>query len=166
MPHEGPHKRKRPADEGPAYGVYIHLRKEKINKINKMTQEILLDLTFKVNNHTQDGKKGSAAECFLWRKPKNLLSNSMEREVDWRTMLDERQKESSTWMLKHNNFSYDYPTPFNWDSHSWIKNLLKHEHDKNYDVIFLCWYICLWAFESFKLLFVFQNFKILTNLAP
>ena len=46
-----------------------------------MTQEILLDLRFKVINHTQDGKKGSAAERFLRRKPKNLLPISMEREV-------------------------------------------------------------------------------------
>ena len=49
-------------------------------------------MTFKANNHTQDGKNGSAAERFLRRKPKNMLPNSIEREVNWKTMLEERQK--------------------------------------------------------------------------
>ena len=38
-------------------------------------------------------KKGSVGERFFRRKPKNMLPNSMEREVYWRTMLEERQKE-------------------------------------------------------------------------
>ena len=68
------------------------MRKENINKV---TQEILQELIFKVNNHKQMDKKGSAAERFFRRKPKNMLPNSMEREVDWKTMLEERQKEQT-----------------------------------------------------------------------
>ena len=53
------------------------------------------ELTFEVNNHVQNEKKGSAAERFFRRKPKNMLPNTMERELDWKTMLEERQKEET-----------------------------------------------------------------------
>ena len=41
-------------------------------------------------NMFETEKTGSAAEGFLRRKPKSLLPNSMEREVKWRSMLEER----------------------------------------------------------------------------
>ena len=54
------------------------------------------ELTFKVNNHLQQNeKKGSTAERFFRRKPKKMLPNTMEREVDWKTMRKERQKEQT-----------------------------------------------------------------------
>ena len=68
------------------------MRKENINKV---TQELLQELTFKVNSHVQNEKKGSAVECFFRGKPKNILPNLMEREVDWKTMLKETQKEQT-----------------------------------------------------------------------
>ena len=40
-------------------------------------------------------KKGRPTERFFRRKPKNMLSNPIEREVDWKTMLEERQKEQT-----------------------------------------------------------------------
>ena len=52
-------------------------RKENIKKI---TLDLLL--TFNINNHVQNEKKGSAAERFFRRKPKNMLPNTMERELD------------------------------------------------------------------------------------
>ena len=55
-----------------------------------MTQELLQRICFKVNNYVQDGITGSAAERFFRRKPKSLLPNSIEREVDWRSMITER----------------------------------------------------------------------------
>ena len=55
-----------------------------------MTQELLQKICFKVNNHVQDGITGSAAKRFFRRKPKSLLLNSVEKEVDWRNMITER----------------------------------------------------------------------------
>ena len=37
MPHEGPHERKRPTDEEPAYGVCIHMLIETIGILAKKT---------------------------------------------------------------------------------------------------------------------------------
>ena len=68
------------------------LRKEGIQRV---TQDLLQKICFKVNNHTQSGKAGSAAERFLIRKPKSLFLNSMEREVDWRSMLEETMNEQT-----------------------------------------------------------------------
>ena len=47
------------------------------------------------DNHVQNGKIGSAAERFLRRKPKSLLPNSMEREVDLSSMLEKRTNEQT-----------------------------------------------------------------------
>ena len=68
------------------------LRKENIEKVS---QELLNKICFKVNNHVQDALTGSPAERFLSRKPKTLLPNSIEREVDWRSMLTERTNKTT-----------------------------------------------------------------------
>ena len=68
------------------------LRKENIQKV---TQELLHKICFKVNNHVQDALTDSAAERFLRRKPKTLLPNSIEREVNWRSMLTERTNKTT-----------------------------------------------------------------------
>ena len=68
------------------------LRKENIEKVS---QELLNKICFKVNNHVQDELTGSPAERFLRRKPKTLLPNSIEREVDWKSMLTERTNKTT-----------------------------------------------------------------------
>ena len=65
--------------ERTVHSIKEFLRKENIKKV---TQELLQELTFKVNNHVQNEKTGSAAERFFRRKPKNMLPNTMERKVD------------------------------------------------------------------------------------
>ena len=56
-----------------------YLRKENIQKV---TQELLQKLTFKVNNHVQNGRTCTVVERFLRRKSKSLLPNSMERDIN------------------------------------------------------------------------------------
>ena len=68
------------------------LRKENIEKVS---QELLNKICFKVNNHVQDELTGSLAERFLRRKPKTLLPNSIDRDVDWRSMLTERTNKTT-----------------------------------------------------------------------
>ena len=53
------------------------LRKENIQKVS---QELLHKICFKVNNHVQDALTGSPAERFPKRKPKTLLPNSIEEK--------------------------------------------------------------------------------------
>ena len=48
-----------------------------------------------MHNHVQDTLTSSTAERFLRRKPKSLLPNSIEREVDWRSMLTERTNKTT-----------------------------------------------------------------------
>ena len=67
----------------------------RMENIKKVTKELLWELTFKENNHVQNGKTGSEAERFLRSKPKNMLPNTMEREVDWKNMLEERRNEQT-----------------------------------------------------------------------
>ena len=52
------------------------LRKENIEKVS---QELLNKICFKVNNHVQDELTGSPAERFLRRKPKTLLQQHRKR---------------------------------------------------------------------------------------
>ena len=68
------------------------LRKENIERVS---QELLNKICFKVNNHVQDELTGSPAERFLRRKPKTLLPNSIERDVDWKSMLTERTNKTT-----------------------------------------------------------------------
>ena len=68
------------------------MRKENIKKV---TQELLQEVTFKVNNLVQNEKTGSAAERFFRRKPKDMLPNTMEREVDRKNVLEERGNEQT-----------------------------------------------------------------------
>ena len=48
-----------------------------------------------MNNHVQDELTGSPAERFQRRKPKTLLPNSIERDVDWKSMLTERTNKTT-----------------------------------------------------------------------
>ena len=66
-----------------------------MEKIQKVTQELLQRVCFKVNNHVQDGITGSTAKRFFRRKLKSLLPNSLERELDWRSMITERTKKQA-----------------------------------------------------------------------
>ena len=64
-------------------------------RVVRSIKEFLQKFCFKVNNHTQNGKTGSAAERLLRRKTISLLPNSKEREVDCRRMFEERTNEET-----------------------------------------------------------------------
>ena len=77
--------------------LIVHSIKEFLRKENnkKITQELLQELTFKVNNYVQNEKTDSAAERWFRRKPINMLPNTMERDIDWKNMPEERRNEQT-----------------------------------------------------------------------
>ena len=64
------------------------LRKDKINKV---TQQKLDEITYLLNQHPQRGEEGTPAERFFGRSPRSVLPNSLTRFVDHSRLIENRK---------------------------------------------------------------------------
>ena len=63
----------------------------KRDKIKKVTQQVLDELTYNIYSHPQDESVGSAAERFFGRSPRSCLPNSLNRFVDHCKLIESRK---------------------------------------------------------------------------